>query len=213
MTLTHNGEQFVLLPEKALYLPAERLLVIADVHLGKAAHFRRAGIAIPQNAQTSDYDRLQALLLQVAPLKVYFLGDLFHSEWNHDWHNFCALIEAFPHIAFTLLKGNHDIIDDTYFTRLRISVTDTITQGRLVYSHEPIDSLPEGYTNITGHVHPGFRLQGTGRQSVLLPCFYCTPALWIIPAFGGLTGLFSLPKRADSRIYLVTTERIIAWQP
>ena len=79
MTIDINGFEFILLYEKALYKPDESLLIIADVHLGKANHFRNSGIPMPANSQMSDYDNLKNLFHKIAPKQVYFLGDLFHS--------------------------------------------------------------------------------------------------------------------------------------
>ncbi|MEE7560223.1 phosphoesterase, partial [Xanthomonas sp. Kuri4-2] len=41
------GETVELLGDRALYRPARRALLIADLHLGKADVFRRAGIGLP----------------------------------------------------------------------------------------------------------------------------------------------------------------------
>ena len=51
MRMELNGVQFDLLHEKALWKEDERLLVIADVHLGKVSHFRKHGISIPARSQ------------------------------------------------------------------------------------------------------------------------------------------------------------------
>ena len=50
MQLSLNNSEFTLLPEKALYKEDERLLIIADVHLGKASHFRKEGVYMPPKA-------------------------------------------------------------------------------------------------------------------------------------------------------------------
>ena len=42
------GEELWLLPEKALYWPAQQALLIADVHFGKAAAYRSLGQPVPQ---------------------------------------------------------------------------------------------------------------------------------------------------------------------
>ena len=207
MTIEINNFLFTLLPEKALYKEDERLLIIADVHLGKASHFRKEGISISAQAQLEDYANLEKLLLKLRPQKVYFLGDLFHSAFNNDWHNFCDLIALFPDIIFSLVKGNHDIIDHARFSDLCISVVDTIEDDAFIYSHEPITSTTKGKINIVGHIHPGIVLTGMGRQSLKLPCFYITDALVIVPAFGVLTGLFSMDKK-NAKIYAVLPERV-----
>ena len=42
-----RGERLHLLPERAVWWPAAGLLLVADVHLGKAATFRRLGQPVP----------------------------------------------------------------------------------------------------------------------------------------------------------------------
>ena len=56
------GESLRLLPDRALLWPRARTLVIADLHLGKAQHFRRAGIALPRGGTGHDLARLDRLL-------------------------------------------------------------------------------------------------------------------------------------------------------
>lgn len=201
MTITLNEITFELLYEKALYEPEQQLLIIADVHLGKALHFRKQGIAIPAAAQNGDYKALQELFDKIKPKQVYFLGDLFHSAFNNDWHTFCDLINDFKHIKFILVKGNHDLIDTKLFSEMCITVVDTIEEEGLVYSHEPLKKIPAGKINICGHIHPGIVLSGAGRQSVKLPCFYLLENLFVLPAFGVLTGLYPMSKEKGIKVY------------
>lgn len=208
MNITINGQLFTLLPEKALYKPDERLLIIADIHLGKAGHFRKEGIPIPARAQMNDYDNLGRLIESVNPQKVYFLGDLFHSEYNNDWQYFCKLISCFKEVAFTLVEGNHDIIDRRKFEELCISVVGGIEDNDFVYTHDVVDDIAEGKVNITGHVHPGIVLWGRGRQSIKLPCFYRHRNTLILPAFGVLTGLYSMERSAGADVYVVLPGRV-----
>ncbi len=210
MQLILKETEFTLLPEKALYHAKEKLLVIADVHLGKALHFRKAGIAIPANAQISDYNRLYNLFQIINPSKVYFLGDLFHSTFNNDWHSFEELIIAHPQIHFTLLKGNHDLINNSLFTQLNIAVTDTIENENFIYSHLPLKSFPANKINICGHIHPGISLSGSGRQSIKISCFYLHENVFILPAFGSLTGLFILKKKENSKVFIVLPEKVMS---
>lgn len=208
MNIVLNGRNFELLPDKALYDPLLKLLIIADVHLGKAAHFRKEGIAIPSAAQEGDYIALQALFQKVSPSKVYFLGDLFHSRFNNDWHSFCSLIRNFPDIQFVLIKGNHDIIDIKRFKDLCIEVVDQIAERNLVFSHEPLKSLPESIINICGHIHPGIVLRGQGRQSLKLPCFYLNGQTFILPAFGVLTGLYPMQQGKNVQAFAVLPDSV-----
>jgi uncharacterized protein len=208
MNVEINTQPFILLHEKALYKPDERLLIIADIHLGKARHFRKEGIPIPARAQDNDYVNLELLFKKIQPEKVYFLGDLFHSSFNGDWDNFCMLVARFSHIEFTLVKGNHDIINARLFEKLNITVTETIEDQFFVYSHEPLQKTAKKKVNITGHIHPGVVISGVARQSIKLPCFYITQYFIILPAFGTLTGLYSMEKTSRAKIYAVIREEV-----
>ncbi|TXD50975.1 DEAD/DEAH box helicase, partial [Ralstonia sp. TCR112] len=41
------GETVWLLPERALWWPVQRMLMVADAHFGKAATFRARGVPVP----------------------------------------------------------------------------------------------------------------------------------------------------------------------
>ena len=209
MQLQLFGSEFTLLPEKAIYKEDERLLIIADVHLGKASHFRKEGFNIPQKAQMSDYENLRNLFDKMQPEKVYFLGDLFHSKINGDWKHFSQLVTEYEQIAFTLIKGNHDIIDEDLFRELGVDVIEEILEeGNFVYSHMPVASGPE-QINFVGHIHPGILLTGKGRQSVKLPCYHLCGNTFLLPAFGKLTGLYLIDCKEDDRVFGVLPKEVI----
>ena len=48
------GESLLLLPEKAIYWPRERMLIIADIHFGKAAAFRSLGVPVPRGTTSEN---------------------------------------------------------------------------------------------------------------------------------------------------------------
>ncbi|RBC79810.1 phosphoesterase, partial [Xanthomonas oryzae pv. oryzae] len=73
------GETVELLGERALYRPAHRALLIADLHLGKADVFRRAGIGLPAGGTAHDLERLDALLAHRDVQALWILGDLLHG--------------------------------------------------------------------------------------------------------------------------------------
>ena len=113
-----RGEELSLLPEKAIYWPKEQLLLIADLHLGKVEHFRKAGIAVPAEAGEANYHVLQELILEHSPKRVIFLGDLFHSNYNYDWELFRDFLESHDNVSFELIKGNHDILHKSQYDRV-----------------------------------------------------------------------------------------------
>jgi len=207
MQIRLRNSDFTLLPEKAIYKEDEGLLILADVHLGKGSHFRKAGLPIPINAQKNDYENLHKLFTKIAPRKVYFLGDLFHSSINNDWVYFARLINEFPRIAFTLIKGNHDIINTELFRELDILVVDDYIETEdFIYSHEPLEQGEK--INFVGHIHPGICLSGQGRQSVTIPCFHLERNIMVLPAFGVLTGLYRMPVNNSNRVFAVLPSSI-----
>jgi hypothetical protein len=74
------GEPVRLLPERALFWQAACALVVADVHWGKAAAFRSAGIPIPGGATRQDLDRLDQAVARTGARRLVVLGDLFHAK-------------------------------------------------------------------------------------------------------------------------------------
>jgi uncharacterized protein len=201
MTITLQGSKFTLLCEKALFKHDEHLLILADLHLGKASHFRRQGIPITAHAQRNDFANLASLMDKNTPQKVYFLGDLFHSAYNSDWQPFAELIGCYPAINFTLIRGNHDVIARDHFDQINVAVKDAVGDEQFLYTHAPTEG--GNRVNFAGHIHPGIRISGRANQSVMLPCFYKQAQTFILPAFGSLTGLYSMDWNKEAEIFAV----------
>ena len=61
-TIDAAGEPMVLLAERAAWLPRIGVALVADVHLGKAATFRRLGVPVPETTTGATLDRLGGLV-------------------------------------------------------------------------------------------------------------------------------------------------------
>lgn len=209
--LNFGGERVFLLPEKALWLPNIKSLVIADVHWGKIDHFRKAGIPVPVKGNDKNAETLISIINQFKPQRVIFLGDLFHSVYNDGWETFGQIRKAFFYSSFELVIGNHDILSDRQYERHNILLHEEILRlNNLLLTHEPLEEIPEGVFNVSGHVHPGAHLRGMGKQSVILPCFYFKSNQCILPAFGAFTGLATVqPKRGD-KIFVVANGNVLS---
>jgi DNA ligase-associated metallophosphoesterase len=201
MQIRIRETDFTLLSEKALWRPDTGQLIIADIHLGKASHFRKAGISIPADSVLEDMRRLDHLMKAHQPKEVILLGDLFHSSYNKEWHLFEAFLDSFKHIQFILVKGNHDILKQHRYELPNFSVIDTWEDNLFLYSHEPLEHDTKFV--LSGHVHPGITLSGKGKQHLSLPCFYISKNQAVLPAFGKLTGLYILDQNKDDQYYLV----------
>ena len=57
MDIELAGATLRLLPGRAAFLPAERALLVADAHLGKAHSFRRQGVPVPAGTTAEEIGR------------------------------------------------------------------------------------------------------------------------------------------------------------
>lgn len=202
------GERFLLLPQKALFRPGRSQLIVSDIHLGKTTHFRKMGIAMPQQSYLKDIDTLHYLLRKFQPETFIILGDLFHSTYNREWLWFRSLLIEFRSVRFILVEGNHDILPAVIYDDIpNLKRTNHIVENNFIFSHHPLTTSSQ--MNICGHVHPGIELKGNARQYIKLPCFYLSKSHFILPAFGNLTGMFLLEQEMDSTYYIVANGKVI----
>jgi DNA ligase-associated metallophosphoesterase len=207
-----KGQHLVLLAQRAVFWPAERALIVSDVHAGKAAHFRKAGLAVPRSAFEADLARLDALVQAWAPRQVIATGDLFHSVLNREVEAFGRWRQQYTETAFELVRGNHDVLADAHYAAFGLAVHTRLALGPLAFRHHPPPAGDiEPLYCLTGHLHPGYRLSGPARQQLQLPCFYFTTRYAVLPAFSRLTGLaFVQPRPGDRLFVIVGEERVMA---
>ncbi len=208
-------EKLWLLPEKAIFFPAHGTLLVSDLHLGKGGHFRKHGIAIPGEVHKQDLQRLKGLIDDYQPSRLVFLGDLFHSRYNQEWESFQQLMDGYK-LEKILVQGNHDVLGEDRYQKAQLQVVEASYKlGRFVLQHEPSEAgidTTHGY-ELAGHLHPGVRLQGPGRQKLRLPCFYFAPSHGVLPAFGQFTGLYCLEPSEGDRVYVVVNDQVVGVHP
>jgi len=182
-----GGEHFVLTNQRALYWPRYRSLVLSDLHVGKAAHFRKHGMAVPSSVMHKDLDRLKGLCKFFDAKEIVVAGDLLHASENSDVAYFSRWLEELQGIETILVEGNHDRISKKRWKEIGVgAVLPELTRGPVTVVHE----FKADFTGfqINGHVHPGVVLQSkTGR--LRLPCFLHNPGSLLLPAFSTFTGL------------------------
>jgi DNA ligase-associated metallophosphoesterase len=204
------GEEFDLLWQKAMSWKRKNMLLLADVHLGKVNHFRKAGIPVPTRANDKNWELLVDLVDQTKPERVVFLGDLFHSHYNEEWESLRQFVQHFRQVSFELVIGNHDILSAHQYVRNRIQVhRDTLTLDQLVFTHHPQECISESSYNICGHIHPGVQLSGKGKQAVTLPCFYFGERQGYLPAFGMFTGFVRIQPTRKDRLFVIAEEQVL----
>ncbi|WP_116126486.1 ligase-associated DNA damage response endonuclease PdeM [Lewinella sp. IMCC34183] len=211
--ITVADERLLLHPDRAVFWERKATLLLADLHLGKGAHFRRAGIAVPSLVCDVNFARLRGLLEELRPRRVLLLGDLFHSDHNHVWQSFCDFTAAYPAISFELVPGNHDILPAHHYREARLILhPEVITEDGFSFSHHPLsetDRIPGRY-NLCGHVHPCVKLLDRSRRGMKLPAFYFGAAEGILPAFGEFTGCAQVAVRPGDRVFVLAEQSVLA---
>lgn len=204
------GEELWLLPEKALYWPAQQALLIADVHFGKAAAYRRLGQPVPQGTTASNIAVIEQLLAKLPCRQLIFLGDFLHGPGSHAPGTLQSLAQwraRHAHLPITLIRGNHDkrAGDPPQTLNIRV-VPEPLLLGPFALQHEP-DPHAERHV-LAGHVHPVYRLNGKGRQRLRLACFRLGERISLLPAFGAFTGGYPVEKEDSCRIFVIGDNEI-----
>lgn len=105
------GTALQLLPQRALWWPAAHMVLVADVHFGKAATFRRAGQPVPHGTTADNLARLDAVLAATGADHLVFLGDFLHARSGAAdalWQQLLPWRQRHARVAMTLVRGNHD---------------------------------------------------------------------------------------------------------
>jgi DNA ligase-associated metallophosphoesterase len=205
-----GGERLQLWPDKAVFLPAHRTLLVADLHLGKAVSFRRWGVPVPHGTTGESLERLSALAERLAATRIVFLGDFLHSPRSQASPTLQAALQwraRYPQLELTLVRGNHDLRAGDPPPALGITQHDEpLRLGGLALCHHP-RPLPGAYV-LAGHLHPCTVL-GRGLDSVRLPCFWFGDQVGVLPAFGSFTGMHRVRPAEGDRLFAATATQVL----
>lgn len=211
-SFTFLDTELYLLPEKAIYWPDRKALLLADLHIGKSGHFRQHGIPVSSGVRDTDLGQLERIYHRWRPEYVYFLGDLFHSTYNQEWEHFCEVVCAWE-AKRILIKGNHDILKRHHYEQAGLDVEHEIHLAPFLLRHEPLEEgNPSDTYILAGHVHPGVRLIGGGRQKLRLPCFHFGENQAILPAFGHFTGLYIIEPDKGDPVFAIVEDHVMRVQ-
>jgi DNA ligase-associated metallophosphoesterase len=205
------GETLHLLAERAVYWPRKQALIVADIHFGKAAAFRAAGIPVPAGTTAANLAVLDTLLVRYAVDEIIFLGDFFHAKTAHatatltDLHHWRT---QRPLLRLVLIRGNHDRHAGDPPKTLNVQVVDApyLVDG-LAFCHHP-DPLDGAYV-LAGHIHPVCRLRN-GADNLRLPCYVVGARHMVLPSFGAFTGGFNVTAQAGERLFVIADDTVVA---
>lgn len=211
MNIELAGEALTLFPERAIYWPRKKTLLVADTHWGKAATMRAASIPIPGGTTTADLARLSSLLGITGASRLVLLGDAIHARQGRAPRTLEAVADwrrLHGDLNVLLVRGNHDRHAGDPPGELEIEcVNAPYSEAPFVFQHFPGPS-PAGYA-LAGHLHPAIRLTGRGKQKASLVCFWFTPEFGVLPAFGSLTGAAFVERALRDQIFAIAGDEVV----
>ena len=210
----------VLLPGRAAFLPKTSTVVCSDIHLGKAATFRHAGMAIPEGSAQHDLQRLTGIVQTCGARRLLITGDLFHSRSGctqqvlDEFSAFCEQVRQSHDTRIVLVLGNHEQSLGKKFRPHEIGINrceEEIIEPpfRFIHDHQShFDAQPDSFT-IAGHVHPTVTIKGTSGDRLTCRCFVTTGTTLTLPAFGSFTGGHKISPSDGTRVWLAQIDGVM----
>ncbi|MCS6778899.1 MAG: ligase-associated DNA damage response endonuclease PdeM [Geminicoccaceae bacterium] len=205
------GREFLLDPAGALFWPERRMLVVADLHLGKAEALARRGLLAPPYEFGATLARLESVIARHRPQLVASLGDGFHdgrAARGLEGEAFDRLAALVRRQEWLWITGNHD---PTIPLALGGAVLDRLVLDGLSFVHVPTGAEGE----IAGHLHPAARIATAAGRIQRRRCFAADGARLLLPAAGTLAGGLNVLDPAIAGLfpagftaYLLATDRL-----
>ncbi len=209
------GERLMLDPGGCLHWPAQRMLVVSDLHFEKSTSAALRGALLPPFDTRETLAQLAGHIRKYAPRSVLCLGDSFHDSKG------AARLQAADHARlqslaqetrFIWVLGNHD---PTPPADLPGDATPEHRQGPLVFRHQAQPGRVHG--EISGHFHPKASVAVRGTN-ITRPCFIADGYRMMLPAIGAYTGGLDVSAPAiathfprGGRVFLLGRERLYSF--
>lgn len=206
------SERWRLHAEGALERRRDRTLVVADVHLGKDAAFRAAGVPVPAAAGAATHARLAAVVRRTRAERLVLLGDLLHARAGRTeaaLGAFGAWRRSHAALDVVLVRGNHDErAGDPPPEWLVTCVDEPYVEGDVAFCHHP-GAAPDDAPALAGHVHPCAVLRDVDGSCARLPCFTLGARRGLLPAFGVFTGTHRVRPRRGDRVFVIVAGEVV----
>jgi hypothetical protein len=179
------GADVLMRASGALWLPAQRTLVVADLHLEKGSSYAARGQLLPPYDTRETLARLEAEVAALAPAVVVLLGDTFHDRRSEarlaaDDASHLRALASGRRLVWVI--GNHDADGPR---ALPGEAVDELTLCGLTLRHEPQPGAQAG--EVAGHLHPAAKVRAP-RGTVRRRCFVTDGERIVLPAFGAYAG-------------------------
>jgi DNA ligase-associated metallophosphoesterase len=211
MQLTFGQHQLTLLPPLAALDARRQTLFVADLHLGKTTVFNDAGLSLPGGPDDDTLSRLERVIADIKATTLVVLGDLFHAR-SKGMDQVLASLAAWrakqAAVKWVVVPGNHD---------RRVSWPEWLPGATILgegeslgpwrVAHHPSERF-EALT-LCGHLHPGISLGKHRLGKLTVPCFWHHGNSFVLPAFGGFTGLSRIRRADGDGVWIVSGDDVL----
>jgi hypothetical protein len=184
-----------------LFLEKQKILVIADSHIGFEEALNKQGVMIPRLQYKEIIKNLEPVLSQVKPELIVMLGDIKHEFGTisrQEWRDALNLLDYLMSKAnnVVLIKGNHDTILGPLADKKGLAVRENFFVDNILFCHghklfdEKSAAFRKAKTIIIGHEHPAISLRD-GPRIEKYKCFllgkFKKKNLIVMPSFNFVT--------------------------
>ncbi len=181
-----NGARLLGGLDGALFWPARKTLVVADLHLEKGSSYAAGGQLLPPYDTAATLAGLETAVARHRPERVICLGDSFHDAGaaerlsGRDGETIRRLTAT---CEWIWICGNHDPAPPENWGG---RVAPELTLGPLLFRHEPEPQRAVA-GEVCGHFHPKAAVRVRSKR-LSGRCFVTDGRRLILPAFGAYTG-------------------------
>jgi DNA ligase-associated metallophosphoesterase len=174
---------------RAAWFPNERVLAVADLHLGYAWAHRLAGQLMPITPPADTLGRLAGLQRDYQPREIVVLGDIVHravalESLEKEMRELIGVLSSQSQL--TLLLGNHDgqlqKVVKQWGLIVELAEAREMSGNLLVHGDKAIVAR-NGKRIIMGHEHPAISIGDGVTTSQKCPCFLVSKSVIVLPAF------------------------------
>jgi DNA ligase-associated metallophosphoesterase len=185
--LTNN---VVLDVRRAVWFPNERVLAVADLHLGYAWAHRLSGQLMPIPPTNETLGRLAELQRDYSPREIVVLGDIVHRAMALPVleEEIRQLFNALsPHSQLTFVAGNHDrdlqAVLKQWLLPIQLVEAREINESLLTHGDKVVSQEQQPRRIFMGHEHPAICIGDGVTTSTKCPCFLVSETAVVLPAF------------------------------
>lgn len=165
---------------RALWISKQKILVIADLHIGYEEALNKQGILVPRTQFKEIKEEIEELLQEIKPKIIVINGDLKHEFGEisrQEWHETIAILDLLLEKAkVILIKGNHDTILEPIAKKKNLGIKEfyCLDSGNVCILHGDkillSSEVHKAKTLIIAHEHPAVSLH-EGSKTEQYKCF------------------------------------------